>query len=193
MHICNYCKRVLKEDYETCPGCGSSDFSNKSFLGEIVIKEVPKGGYKPNLNEYKKRSYFSSFLILLSLLFYFFLQYYFYPLIFSPLLAGLVFIIPSIIYKYKIQKKINKIKRLSKIGILVKAIPYNIVKIKRDYSNNNVPKCIEVIYDNSAGIGIPLYSDVKYDIDEKYRKYKTVDLLIDPNDYSNYYIDYEIY
>ena len=25
------------------------------------------------------------------------------------------------------------------------------------------------------------------------KKYKTVDLLIDPDDYSNYFIDYEIY
>ena len=57
MHICNYCNRVLKEDYETCPGCGGNSFKNKAFIGDIVIKDPPKDGYildDSNIRKLKK-------------------------------------------------------------------------------------------------------------------------------------------
>ena len=51
--------------------------------------------------------------------------------------------------------------------------------------------CIKVLYDNN-GTEVPFVSNPKYsgklgDIDG------TADLLVDPNDFSNYYIDFEIY
>ena len=63
MHICNYCGRVLKHDYEKCPGCGSSSFKNKAYLGETIIKNPPKDGYKVNTSNYEKflRNYKQSY------------------------------------------------------------------------------------------------------------------------------------
>ena len=194
MQVCNYCKRVLKEEYETCPGCGASDFSNKAYLGEMVIKKVPEGGYKLKLINYKNSLWIGNAAIIVSLLVWFMLQTYFFPLVLPPLLAGLMFLVPSIVFRNKASKNIKRLKELSNKGILVKAMPYNVVKINQHLiSSKKEKKCIEVIYDNSAGVGIPLYSEVKYDIDNESKKYKTVDLLIDPEDYSNFYIDYEIY
>ena len=54
MYICNYCNRVLKEEYEKCPGCGGSSFKTKAFLGDVIIKEPPKGGYKLNTKNFEK-------------------------------------------------------------------------------------------------------------------------------------------
>ena len=45
MYKCNYCGRYLKNQYDVCPGCGSSSFETKSFMGEKVIKTPPNGGY----------------------------------------------------------------------------------------------------------------------------------------------------
>ena len=52
--------------------------------------------------------------------------------------------------------------------------------------------CIQVEYENASGQKIPLKSESKYD-NKISNKNGTADLLIDPNDYSNYFIDIEIY
>ena len=51
---------------------------------------------------------------------------------------------------------------------------------------------MKVTYENANGVKIPLVSDIKYSSSDVPNK-DTVDLLIDPNDYSKFYIDYEIY
>ena len=53
MYVCNYCNRHLKEEYEVCPGCGATSFKTKSFLGEIVISDPPKDGYKLNVSNFE--------------------------------------------------------------------------------------------------------------------------------------------
>ena len=45
MYECDYCGRKLKNHYEVCPGCGSNKFTQKAYMGEIVIKTPPEGGY----------------------------------------------------------------------------------------------------------------------------------------------------
>ena len=54
MLVCNYCGRNLKNDYNTCPGCGSTIFQRISDFGEKVIKKPPEGGYIINVDNYEK-------------------------------------------------------------------------------------------------------------------------------------------
>lgn len=51
---------------------------------------------------------------------------------------------------------------------------------------------MQVEYENASGQIIPLKSEAKYN-NVLSDKDGTVDLLIDPNDYSNFFIDIEIY
>ena len=201
MYICNYCNRVLKQEYEKCPGCGSSSFKTKAFLGETIIKEPPKGGYKINIENYKKSKKYVSILIIIGIVLIVIPILFALPflllgigeiLLFAPveLIIGLVLIGVGINNKRKIQKSITKANKLAKHGMLVKGIPYKEVDTGTFVGDKHF-KCIEVKFKNSAGVEIPLYSETKYDADIK--NPETVDLLIDPNDYSNYFIDYEIY
>lgn len=190
MHICNYCKRVLKGDYETCPGCGGSSFSNKAFLGETIIKNPPKDGYKINKKNYKKAIKNAWLVILLGIVVWIILAVLFFPFIFTPSIFGICIIIGGIIYKNNNKKNIRRVEKLSKKGLLVKGLKYEVVNTGTMVMGKYY-KCIKINYKNSCGVEIPPYSETKYDIDIK--KYKTVDLLIDPDDYSNYFIDYEIY
>ena len=92
--------------------------------------------------------------------------------------------------KRKTKKAMNRALKLAKTGMLVKGIQYKEINTGTMVMGKYY-KCIEVNFKNSAGVEIPLYSETKYDADIK--NPETVDLLIDPDDYSNYFIDYEIY
>ena len=109
-----------------------------------------------------------------------------------PFLIGLIIVIFAFKKKKGIKKEIARINKLSKSGILVKAMPYELantgVMVMGKYY-----KCIKVNYKNSAGVEIPLYSETKYNADIISKTDDSVDLLIDPDDYSNYFIDFEIY
>ena len=84
------------------------------------------------------------------------------------------------------------LENLSKKGILVKNIPYEVIMTKTVYMGSTGVK-LKVIYKNSAGVDIPLYSEIKFNVEKQLSSDETVDLLIDPDDYSNYFIDFEIY
>ena len=201
MYICNYCNRVLKQEYEKCPGCGSSSFKTKAFLGETIIKEPPKGGYKINIENYKKSLRTANIFVVIGIVLII------APLVFSlPFLLlgmgdvllmlpfeaiiGIVMICVASSSKKKIKKSIKRANKLAKIGLLVKGMQYKEINTGTMVMGKYY-KCIEVNFKNSAGVEIPLYSETKYDADIK--NPETVDLLIDPDDYSNYFIDYEIY
>jgi len=53
MYICKYCLRNLKKRYETCPGCGASQFEEVKDFREKVIKNPPLGGYKIDFVNYE--------------------------------------------------------------------------------------------------------------------------------------------
>lgn len=224
MYICNYCGTILKKEYEICPNCGGSSFENKSDLGEIIIREPPKDGFKVNLNnmnqhlnkaiKIKRWGVFLLFLpiIVIAIMAVLFLilislyaiitqtadgeihtteSFFSYALgfiFFTPLslsimgaIVGLVLFIIGIASKKACKKEIERIKALSIKGMLIKNIPYTV-------SND----CMRIVFKNSAGVEIPLYSESKFDIRKMMDIDKTADLLIDPDDYANYYIDYEI-
>lgn len=190
MYVCNYCKRVLKDTYEKCPGCGGSSFSTKSYLGETIINNPPKDGYKISIRNYKKKIRDLNILIVVGIIFTIFLLIIFFPFFVFPIMFGIIIISLLVKTKKKVKKDIKKIEKLCKKGILVKGMKYKIVNTGTMVAGHYY-KCIEVNYKNVNGIEIPLYSETKYDIDK--HKKDTVDLLIDPDDYSNYFIDYEIY
>ena len=190
MYVCNYCKRVLKDEYEKCPGCGGSSFKTKSYLGEVIISDPPKDGYKININNYVRKIRNLNIAIFITIIVTILLVILFFPFIIMPNLFGILFIIFFIKKKKESKNDIKRINKLCKKGILVKGMKYKVVNTGTMVAGHYY-KCIEVNYKNANGIEIPLYSETKYDI-EKYKK-DTVDLLIDPDDYSNYFIDYEIY
>ncbi len=201
MYICNYCNRVLKQEYEKCPGCGGSSFKTKAFLGETIIKEPPKGGYKINVGNYKKSLRTANIFVIIGVvliiaplifLLPFLLLGFGEALLLAPFEAviGIIMLCVALSSKRKTKKSMNRANKLAKTGMLVKGIQYKEVNTGTMVMGKYY-KCIEVKFKNSAGVEIPLYSETKYDADIK--NPETVDLLIDPNDYSNYFIDYEIY
>ena len=202
MYVCNYCNRVLKQEYEKCPGCGGTSFKNKAYLGEIVIETPPEGGYKLNVDNYKRALKNANILILvgtlmctLPIVFTILFLFVFTIFLNGALIAiilGIILIIWGNSYKKTTKKSLDKATKLATTGILVKSMPYQVINTGTMVMGTYY-KCIKVNYKNSAGIEIPLYSETKYDIEEKKDKNKTVDLLIDADDYSNYFIDYEIF
>lgn len=190
MYVCNYCKRVLKESYEKCPGCGSSSFTTKADLGEVIIKNPPKDGYKINIKNYKRKLRDLNIAILVTIFATIGLMIVFFPMIIMPLIMGFIVMCTCINLKIQTKKNIKRVEKLCKTGTLVKGLKYKLVNTGTMVAGHYY-KCIEVKYKNANGVEIPIYSETKYDADKS--KDETVDLLIDPDDYSNYFIDYEIY
>ena len=115
--------------------------------------------------------------------------------LFLILAITLIITFLSMVSIKKNNDELKRLEKLSKIGTLIKALPFEYVNTGTII--NGVPyKCIKVVYKNSNNIEIPIYSETKYDYYDKSKNKKdneTVDLLIDLEDYSNYFIDYEIY
>lgn len=93
--------------------------------------------------------------------------------------------------KNKVEDNIKRLQKLAIEGVLVKNMPYKLVK-SGTVINGNPIYCMQVEYENASGQIIPLKSEAKYN-NVLSDKDGTVDLLIDPNDYSNFFIDIEIY
>lgn len=98
-----------------------------------------------------------------------------------PLLIGLIGMI-------KINKKINKIKMLSKCGKLVKNLQYEVVEMKK--KNGNILYKAKTKYKVKNQVLI-LYSESIYD-KKLFKEYPTIDLLINENDVNDYYLDFNI-
>lgn len=107
--------------------------------------------------------------------------YIFIILLCIPLLIGLIGMI-------KINKKLNKIKMLSKCGKLVKNLQYEVVEIKK--KNGNILYKAKTKYKFKNQVLI-LYSESIYD-KKLFKEYPTIDLLINENDVNDYYLDFNI-
>ena len=216
MLVCNYCGRNFKNDYSTCPGCGSTTFQRINDFGEKVIKKPPEGGYIINVDNYEKSKKIANIFKWVGWIILIFMVAFDLPFLLGGILVGqedfmfgltfsiisltisIPFFIVSIVFifisksmKKKAQENILRVKKLAKEGFLVKNMPYNLVS-SGTVINNQPVYCIQVEYENTFGQIIPLKSEPKYN-NRLNDKNGTVDLLIDPNDYSNYYIDLEIY
>ena len=216
MYKCNYCGRYLKNEYESCPGCGSTHIEKLNDTGVLKITDVPEGGYKINLNNIKKDNLGGVVLTIMGVVFLVmsatslisfivtdvFINSQLEEGVFSISIFSTLFDIPFIIVgilmlvganklKKKHKEKIEKIKYLSQHGVLIKNLQYH-VKPTGTVINGRAIFCIEVMYKHENGTEIPLTSEGKFD-GKLSREDGTVDLLIDPNDISNYFIDFEIY
>lgn len=110
-----------------------------------------------------------------------FIVYIFIILLCIPLLIGLIGMI-------KINKKINKIKKLSKCGKLVKNLQYELIEMKK--KNGNILYKAKTVYKFKKQELI-LYSESVYE-KSLFDKYSTIDLLINENDVSDYFLDFNI-
>lgn len=107
--------------------------------------------------------------------------YIFIILLCIPMFIGLIGMI-------KINKKLNKIKMLSKCGKLVKNLQYEVVEIKKKNGNILYKAKTKYKFKNQMLI---LYSESIYD-KKLFKEYPTIDLLINANDVNDYYLDFNI-
>ena len=215
MLVCCYCGRNFKNEYDVCPGCGSHTFKKVVSSNNIVIKSPPVNGYNIEIDSYEKSKKLTNIFKWVGLIIVIIMPIFDLPFIISgislldedysfgiqfilvPLVISLIFIIIGIgfiVVAFKVKKNTNReierVKKLAQTGILIKNLSYELVPSGTII--NGVPVyCIKVLYDNN-GTEVPFVSNPKYsgklgDIDG------TADLLVDPNDFSNYYIDFEIY
>ncbi len=206
MYICNYCGRYLKKHYDNCPACGANTFKKVQSISEMVIDKPPEGGYKVNLDNLKLEQNNSNFeiIILISIIIissllclpYFLFDFIFLFFIVITILIGVVsgsFIILTFSKEKKESKKeIERIRKLAKNGILIKNLKYRVRPVAGNVPGYTTAFTIQVSYEIKDGKEECFESEVKY-LSALGREDGTVDLLIDPNDYSNYFIDFEIY
>lgn len=217
MYICEYCGRYLKKKYEKCPACGSTTFKKVQSIGEIVIKDAPKDGYKVNLKNYKYEKKFSHpgiyiglFIIMFGLVFCISFASVGFDATSAGFIGGYLFIgfaiftavvlaISAFEFFHKSGKmagksneQMDKIKYLSKHGMLIKNLKYTIEPVKETIRGDMTTYRIRVIYEIEKGKTKCFESEPKY-LTALGRDDGTVDLLVDPKDYSNYFIDFEIY
>ena len=223
MQVCNYCGRYLKQKYDNCPACGSKDFKTIQNYGEIRIDTPPKDGYKVNLENYYYKKKSNRTITLVGLYSILCVLVIGIPMIVIPikmfgetennsfetafLLFFVGFIVIAIISFMKssskifkesnkmnsnTKKDIKKVEYLSKHGVLIKNLKYTIKPIKEQINGNKTVYNIEVIYEIEKGKTKNFISEPKY-LSALGRDDGTVDLLIDPKDTDNYFIDFEIY
>ena len=216
MQVCNYCGRNLKKEYDVCPGCGSSSFKNISMIEQYTINTPPTDGYKIKVDSYEKSIKYSKILKWIGIWLIIFLILFDIPSVLGGLMTmgedpmfgtsfiaislcssavfyaiGIGLIVAGKKMKKKEKNNIDRVKNLANKGVLIKNMPYEL-KNTGTIINGNPVYCIEVQYESKSGKMVPLRSEPKYSGilgDED----GTADLLIDPNDFTNYYIDFEIY
>ena len=216
MYICNYCGRHLKKKYDKCPACGSDSFEKIISEGVEIIKTPPKDGYKINTKNIKHKLFENKIplyfgLAMIGFVLIFCLSFFLTGIsiiskddkLFGYLFLGftVLFIVVFIINVIKAVNEVRtddkdsdrykKIEKLVKNGLLIKNLPYKLEAIKNNNSSKTV-YCIKVVFEIEKGRTLSLKSEPKY-YTKLGRADGTVDLLIDPDDYTNYFIDFEIY
>jgi len=90
----------------------------------------------------------------------------------------------------RIKNKINTVKGLANNGTLISNLSYARIKETHGFDANNPHEHIEVTYNTVDGRKLILRSEPKYDF--YCDRPDVVDLLIDLNDTSKYFIDFNI-
>lgn len=106
------------------------------------------------------------------------------------IIIGVVIVGAGIFMIIKKKKVINKVKYLATHGKLIKGIPYTMEDTGTIINGKHVQRIV-INYTLPNGTTIPLRGNPRYDY-KSYDDDYLVDLLIDPNDSNNYYIDFEI-
>jgi hypothetical protein len=215
MLVCNYCKRNFKEEYKNCPGCGSNSFKKIDNKLEYIIDTPPKDGYKligySELvinNTGKNIIYIVSFIIMTVILLINILvalllssgNIFSIPVILFLSIIVIIYIILSILLLSAKKKDTNnKTKTRKEIlqteGVLYKNLPYEIETVEYKDSDDHLHRYykIKITYTLNDGVKREFFSKPNYDSKSFINKNGTADLLVDPNDYTNYFVDIEIY
>ena len=207
MKKCTYCGRTFKREYETCLGCGASKFKIINNQYNYVITTPPKDGYKINFNNLKKlKMKVQKNIIILTVIFiileFIILNIHYVSYIEEKtnsnlgylviiILIYIMALIKEIIKMINLNKKINGIKKLTKTGTLIKNMEYVICNSKK-LINGKIKVELKINYITKTGLEVPFTSEFNVE-SKKIKENNTIDLLFDPNDYTNYFMDFEIY
>ena len=102
----------------------------------------------------------------------------------------LIFMGLAIYNMNKITKRVRKVKQLNEIGKLVKGVPYEMKETGMSVNEVEIYKPVAKYY-TPTGELLELNGDARFD--HKSEDYDgLVDLVIDENDHTNYFIDFEI-
>ena len=101
-----------------------------------------------------------------------------------------VFVVAGFLGIRGVRKNIKRVKWLAENGTLIQGLPYHLVDTGNRVNNRSI-YAIEVEYKLPSGSVITLVGDPRYD-KQTQDEDGLVDLLIDPNDPDNYYIDFQI-
>ncbi len=212
---CNYCNRNFKEEYKNCPGCGSNSFKKIEDKLDYVIETPPKGGYKLiNMDEFKinesDKNALMNVLIFIILFILIFIDIIFL-LIFNKYLFQLPFLITflvinGIFFLFIIlllvgKKKINLDNRMTKReilqqkGVLYKNLPYTVETYtwKDSDGNKHTSYRIVIVHKMKDGQERIFKSKGKSSQKSYLSNNGTADLIVDPTNYDNYFVDIEIY
>ena len=108
----------------------------------------------------------------------------------SLFLVPIVFTLIGLFGMRRVSNRIKKMNELATYGKLIRGLEFETIPSSTYINGRNVPQ-IKIKYQMPDGTIRELISDKRYDmIDGAYGK--TVDLLIDENDPSTYYIDFNI-
>ena len=215
MLICNYCKRNFKEDYKNCPGCGSDSFKKVEDKLEYVIETPPTGGYKlPNMGEFKvsdkdKNTVVNVFVIMIVMAMfctYIFFSFFFKERMLQPpyifvyiginlIFVGLVLLLHLGKNKIKLDNKLTKRERLQQRGVLYKNLPYTVETYTREDSDGHKFTYYRIVITYKLKDGVERTFKGKSSTSPKsyMSNNGTADLIVDPEDYNNYFVDLEIY
>lgn len=105
-------------------------------------------------------------------------------------ILGGIFAVIGFFNIVKIHKRIKVINNLNQNGKLVKNLPYTMEDTRVEVDNVRIFRPV-INYTLPNGIVVQLKGDGRND-GKKSDQDGFVDLVIDPNDYNNYYIDFEI-
>lgn len=208
MQVCNYCGRMLKKEYDKCPGCGSDSFKKMNRTGQIVIDTPPAGGYhidasylEVNLKKYETYKTVGIIFLIITVIceiavFGYSLgeEEFWWSFVFSSLLVlmlpftiGITLLSVGVGEQTRSRKKYNRLIKLKTTGILVKNMKYELQQTSTiDFYQ------LKVFYENKEGKITPIISDLKH-LENVDHLSQTVDMLYDPDDFSNRYFDFEIY
>lgn len=113
-------------------------------------------------------------------------QFFMYLIMLFPL----IFVFVGAVQIIKVIKKIKKVQYLAQNGTLIQNLSYKMEETGHGRNNRQI-LAPAVDYMMPSGSSIHLVGDPRFD-NKQYDEDGFVDLLIDPNDLDNYYIDFKI-
>lgn len=199
---CNNCNRIYKKKYKLCPACNSTNFAELENQNNIVLKYDEYISIKKKTANEIRIYIFSSVAIIgvitciisfnpfISQMIKSYSRFGEYSTFIYSFGLMMLNYFNAIIYMKIKKKRISKLMDLAKKGVLVKNLNYEIVS----YKNKTNKYQIKISYMDELGAVKTLFSDVKKSTIRGLNNLtETADILIDPNDDKNYYIDFEIY